>query len=298
LATRYDVVISTAPPWSAHLAAAAIARARQIPLILDDRDPWLDSPGRLLLITHPKIRARDRRLAETTYAQAQAVVTVSAPATARLRDRRFVSSGEIVTITNGFDPTFDRLRRPAARKDKLTIIYVGSFYHGRSPSLVLDALAALEPSMARDFHVQFIGAMADADRGAADSRPLAATVQFAGRQPHQYCVEAILDADVALLLAIGQPMQVPAKLYEYIGLGRPVLSISGRQDATMQLLHHRPWAWATDAAEPRQLVNALRDIHARWQRRDLPEIPEHERQPFSFETLAKEYAALVRRVVA
>ncbi|RME24623.1 MAG: hypothetical protein D6800_08500, partial [Candidatus Zixiibacteriota bacterium] len=76
----YDFIVSTAPPWSSHMVAVRLGKWRHLPVILDDRDPWADSPGRMLLITHPLIRRWDSRLAARTYRRAAAIVAVTEPA--------------------------------------------------------------------------------------------------------------------------------------------------------------------------------------------------------------------------
>ena len=51
-------------------------------------------------------------------------------------------------------------------------------------------------------------------------------VQCTGYIPYDQCMSEMRRADVLLLFSIRQPLQIPAKLYEYIALGKPVLSIS------------------------------------------------------------------------
>src|SRR5436853_4633656 len=56
-----------------------------------------------------------------------------------------------------------------------------------------------------------------------DDLGLAQMVRLGGWVPHSEAQERIQNADVLLLLAEGQPQQVPNKLYEYLGSRRPLL---------------------------------------------------------------------------
>ncbi|RME29714.1 MAG: hypothetical protein D6800_02410, partial [Candidatus Zixiibacteriota bacterium] len=200
---------------------------------------------------------------------------------------------------NGYDPSLERLYRPPKRKEKLNIIYVGSFYHGRSPLLVLKPALQLPSDMAKDFHFHFIGPLTEQEAAAINSLGGAYTVTLHGPRSHEYCLEAIVNTDCCLLLAIGQPSQIPAKVYEYIGLGRPGLSISERDDATMELLRQRPWAWALARQDEAGILSALKEMHHLWRQDSLPRLErDGERKEFSFATLAGKYADLIREVVA
>ncbi|UCE66017.1 MAG: hypothetical protein JSU85_14375, partial [Candidatus Zixiibacteriota bacterium] len=74
---KYDFIISTAPPWSSHLAAIFIGRLLGIPVILDDRDPWIGNRFRMSIITHPLIRRIDKFIAEYCYSKAAGIVSVT-----------------------------------------------------------------------------------------------------------------------------------------------------------------------------------------------------------------------------
>jgi hypothetical protein len=122
-------------------------------------------------------------------------------------------------------------------------------------------------------------------------------VTLHGAQSHEFCLDMVDQSDVCLLLAIGQPSQVPAKLYEYIGLGRPVLSVSDNGDATMKELEGQSWAWTCAVEDGNGLRAALVEIHCRWKNREMPRIDETIARRYSFSKIAGDYAAFIRTVV-
>jgi glycosyltransferase involved in cell wall biosynthesis len=51
-------------------------------------------------------------------------------------------------------------------------------------------------------------------------------VHCLGQVPHHRCLGEIGAADILVLFNIDQPLQVPAKLFEYLSFRKPILSIS------------------------------------------------------------------------
>jgi hypothetical protein len=293
---KYDFVISTAPPWSSHIAAIMVGKRYGLPVILDDRDPWAGSAGRLLYMTHPWIRRLDRRLASHCYRRASGIVCVTEPACALHRGRRYGERVPIICLPNGFDPRLSERATAPMRQTRINISYVGSLYHGRSPMVVLEPALTLPPEIARSFHFHFVGNISpeEAARIEALNKPFGVTLY--GSQSHDFCLERITQSDVCLLLAIGQPSQIPAKLYEYIGLQRPVLTVSDSDDATMQQMRERKWGWAADDRD--SIAAALTDVYREWKADRLTKIGNEATRRFSFDTIAGEYAGFIRRLIA
>jgi hypothetical protein len=294
---KYDFVISTAPPWSSHLAAVVVGKLRGLPVILDDRDPWAGSPGRMLYMTHPLMRRLDRYLAGKCYSRAAGIACVTEPSCQLHRDRPYGKSVPIVCLPNGFDPDLGNHAVLPPRHDKVIISYVGSHYHGRSPMILLKPALSLPPGIAKDFHFHFVGAVTASEADSINRMKAPFDVTLHGPQSHQFCLDRISDSDVCLLLAIGQPSQVPAKLYEYIGLHRPVLAVSERGDATMNELKGQDWSWACAAGDEEELKRALLDIHRRWMSLTMPVVDDAVADRFSFATISDGYADFIASIV-
>ena len=93
-----EAIVSTSPPPTAHLIAAAAARRLRVPWIADYRDPWSQRSAWRRAWPLARVEAR---LERHTLARAAHVVTVSEPMAANLR--RLL--GRAVSIVpNGFDP--------------------------------------------------------------------------------------------------------------------------------------------------------------------------------------------------
>ena len=56
---------------------------------------------------------------------------------------------------------------------------------------------------------------------------------------HQECLQDMARADVLLILQPDYPLQIPAKIYEYIVAGRPLLVIGGEGATANLVQRHR-----------------------------------------------------------
>src|SRR4051812_8105794 len=96
---RFDCVVTTSPPQSAHLIGLAL-RGRGLPWVADLRDGWTFDPPRPPWPTRGQDMA-DRALERVTLGRADRLVTVTAPIADDLARRL---GRKVAVITNGFDP--------------------------------------------------------------------------------------------------------------------------------------------------------------------------------------------------
>ena len=234
-------VVSTSPPPTAHLVAAAASRRLGVPWVADYRDPWSQRSAWRRAWPLAGVEAR---LERRTLERAAHVVTVSAPIAdglRRLLDR------PVTVVPNGFDP-IDRDDPVAAplpiAADRFTLVHTGTLTHAsRDPGLVFAALAALVARGAITvdaLEVWFIGRHLDVARRAAAAWPvLAPALRYAGHVERAAALDAQRRATV--LLALGSPHaaydgDVPTKVFEYLDAGRPVLAIASPASALAALL--------------------------------------------------------------
>jgi glycosyltransferase involved in cell wall biosynthesis len=230
---RFDAIVSSGPPHTAHLIALCLRRATGIRWIADFRDPWTENPATPSII---RSALSDRLNAFMERAVVRTADRVMAT-TDRLRNefvRRYAAEpGEkFVTLWNGFDPDdFSTIPRPV-RGDQFTVAHVGSLYFRRSPVWFLTAVAELIGEghiPARELRVVFVGDLGGDHRPAALARALGlgSIVREVPVVGHAEAIQWMMRSDLLLLLAQDQPTQVPAKVFEYLASGRPILAVTG-----------------------------------------------------------------------
>ncbi len=237
----FDAVFATYPMATALLIGARAARLLECPLVADFRDPWVEDS------MSPLRRLVEGRLERRVIATARRVIC-NTPAMRRSFLARYpaVAPEKFVTITNGYDEAdLSRVRpRPS---DRFEIIHPGLIdAENRDPMPLLRAVRVafdngwLDPERTR---VRLIGTGPYGD-APAFRRQLAAVGLgdrleiLSQRMPYLEALGYAAGSDVLVVLSepLGDSvkaqrvrawsaMQVPAKVYEYLRMGRPILAL-------------------------------------------------------------------------
>lgn len=224
---HFDVVYSTSPPDSSHLAALPVARRFGIPWIADFRDPWINlhlrkPPTPLHRMIHERLEASVARralLLVTTIAQEEMF-------------RRDYPGCRIERIPNGYDEEdFAGLDEGPPETGPFTVSHVGMLTLGRSSRPFLEGLDLLKrrsPAKAAAVRVVFIGARESANEEWVRFLGLEGNVTFEDNLPHREVVRRECRSHVLLLIKHDDERYrglVPGKLFEYIGARRPILGV-------------------------------------------------------------------------
>lgn len=237
-----QAVISTFPPLAAHLAALLFHLRFAVPWIADFRDPLAGNPFR----NRPWARPYDRALESLILRCAAAVLLTNDAAAEKLRRRHPEHAAKIHVLWNGFDPA-DPPVLPCPATHPRRLVHAGSLYGPRRPSSLLRALALLLDSgrvRPEDWRIEFVGPHEESsfsDCGSALDRLRAAGLMEirGGLRPKAELDAAMAAASILLLLDLtGGPesVQVPAKLFDYVRTGLPVLAWSPPGSPTRHVL--------------------------------------------------------------
>jgi glycosyltransferase involved in cell wall biosynthesis len=189
------------------------------------RDGWRTNP--VVKMPTGLHRAYSLSLEKTALAAAD-VVTCTAEAIAD--EARSLGARETVLLPNGFDPA----DVPAATPDPaapLRLAYMGKVYFGHSdPTDVFEAIARIrgEGGIGSDVRMDLIGSWPLAVEDAARRLGVADAITFTSYLPHREALDIVARADAGLVLIADRPGasgSAPAKLYEYLGMGLPVLLV-------------------------------------------------------------------------
>lgn len=242
-----DAIYATSPPHTSLLVAALLADAFGVPLVADFRDPWVSNLHRG---EDSGLRRRlDRSLEAFVVETAAIILTVTDSFRRDFCERYPAFADKLRVIPNGYDArdlygVADRRTQtgaahsaaglPPAQDRRFTIYYGGILYEKRSPELFLRGLAlALDDGLPRErLAARFAGVFdypgKDAHAALVRELGLSDVVHILGYVPHARHVELMKEADVLLLVGDKTPAAsayVPAKLYEYLGAGKPVLAL-------------------------------------------------------------------------
>lgn len=271
-----QAIYSTYPLPSAHLIALALKHRSGLPWIADFRDPWAGGGGhgwRYRIDTWLErrvVHAADRVLANTDAARDDFL--------ARYPD---VPAERFLTLPNGYDET-DFADLPAQDREQFHIVYPGSINRSnRDPTSLLQAIGALlragrlprartritllgcGPAGEQAWLRELLGA-----EGLADL-----TQVVLDRVPYRDSLHQLARAGLLVVLneAAGETredlayarLMVPAKVYEYLRLGRPFLVLCA-EGAIPQLLARTGGGAACAAADQARIRANIEQAFADW----------------------------------
>lgn len=226
-------VLSTSPPICSHLVAARLKSRYGVKWIADFRDPLYGNPWRRRRLAW----IYDALLERYIIRRADAVLANTSTVGDMLRNRYPSDGHKIHVLWNGYDPADVLEAAPIPQRDYQTLAHVGVLGGGRHPGLLLDAVerligqGQLAPAKLR---IQLIGSM-DCDESWA-KRPSfhsltgRGCLEYTGRSvPEAEAHRLMAQSDFLLLLDlndINARLQVPAKLFDYLRIGRPILAFT------------------------------------------------------------------------
>lgn len=258
-----DLVYSSSPPVSGHLAAAVLSDLLDLPWVADFRDPWM---GNAFVPHLPPIhRWLQRELERSIVVRADRVLFATATWRDRYARRYPQHADRFLHVPNGYDPADLAVGGSVSRPDDetRTLIYAGSIYGERELSVFLDGLAIAlrrDAGLRDRLRVRFVGMLNPRNREIAEARggEFEPVLSFAGFRPRAEVIAMQRAADAGLILIADDPgrdADVNAKLYEYIGLDLPVLAVAppGETRATLEDLG---WGMGVDPS-PEAVADGL-----------------------------------------
>jgi glycosyltransferase involved in cell wall biosynthesis len=229
-----DVVMTTSPAHSIHLAGLQIKNQFGLPWVVDFRDPWDDylKTG-TASINHPIEKYFEKKVIE----KSDAVVSTTDMYTDILSSRHGkVAREKFFTITNSFDR--HKTCKPKQKStDKFIICYTGIFYSDKDPYGFFRALRTWFDSMGSEecrryldrLEVHLVGSGDRTTRQVIRDLQLEGSVLFFERMSHEQAIEKTLNADMSLICTgTGERTRhgwLPSKFFEYLGCCTPILAL-------------------------------------------------------------------------
>ena len=231
---RPAVIWSTYPIATAHVIGAELHRRTGIPWIADFRDPMAQDGYPADPLTWAQYQAIEQGALENA-----ALSVFTTPGAARVyRERYPACAGRVDVIENGFDEeSFAGVEgrgaaRPTAAAGPIVLLHSGIIYpEERDPTHLIEALKLLVDAgrlKPGQLLVRFRAPVHDALlRDLAAAAGVSAFVETCPPIPYQAALAEMLAADALLVIqASSCNEQIPAKIYEYLRAGRPILCLS------------------------------------------------------------------------
>jgi glycosyltransferase involved in cell wall biosynthesis len=261
---RPAAIWSTYPIATAHLIGLTLHRLTRLPWVADFRDSMTE-PG---YPRDPWTRRAYLAIERQTVRRASALVFTARSTRAMYLERYpSLSPDRCFVISNGYDEAdFADLSTPAGGRPSqrpLRLLHAGLIYpEERDPRPFFRALARLKRDRVVSADTVSIELRASgSEREYArllSELNISELVRLLPALPYREVLQNGLDAD-ALILMQGPTCnhQIPAKLYEYLRLGKPILALTDAQGDTAAVLRETGGATAIDLLDEDALYRDL-----------------------------------------
>ncbi len=230
-----DGLWSTGDPWSAHWVGKKLAAIfPEIFWMADFRDPWTLSETDLKKRS-AFASAIDQRV-EENWIQKASMLSFTTKSTRNLYERHYSELNiETTTIYNAFDRDFfddteEKSSPVSFDSNKLHLVFFGRFrkLSTAQPVInVLNRLRQIESSVIEQIEVHSFGPLTDSDRSSVLENNLEDCFVIHKPVPAEQSLLVLREADILLLSTNPERRDIiPAKLWDYLSAGRPILSIA------------------------------------------------------------------------
>ena len=248
---KADMIYATAPPMSCALAAQAIAAEHGIPWACEFRDLWTGHP---YYTARPLLSRIEKRLERKMIGSTAGVVTVTQGWADSLRAD---FARPTACILNGYEAK-EFVKQETPPPGKLTLLYAGALYGAkRDPSPLFAALERLGDRR-REIEAQFLVEAPEQVLERANAYGIADCLNIKGLIPRSEVLTRLGRTDVLLLLRWDDPSEdhvLAGKLFEYIGAGRPILSVGSTTGEAADII--RDNGFGVVSREPGEIAAAL-----------------------------------------
>lgn len=235
--SRPDVVIATSPQLLCGAAGWGLSRSLGAPFVFEVRDLWPESILAVEAMGENAVIRGLKSLARFLYTRSARIVTVGEGYRRSIADLYGIDPGRMSVVPNGIDaslfvpgPRDNAVRREYGWGDRFVLLYLGT--HGMAHALdrVLEAARRMQDEPRYLF--AFVGEGAEK----ANLRQRAAdwglrNVQFIDQQPKDRVPLYYAACDLGLVTLRDAPLfqeVLPSKIFEYLGMERPILlSVGG-----------------------------------------------------------------------
>lgn len=293
------IIFASGPPHSTLVIGSLLKKRFRLPLVLEFRDPWVGNPyheqrssvfsAMELGLHRGVLRCADSIRASTGHLKSLLISIEPS------------CGGKIFVGGAGFEDFIGEKPDAGslAPEEPFTIVHAGTLYAQRNPGNFLRAVRRiLSEGVIPDggIRIRLFGGGNAAEQEIRGLRrdPLLSSVVETSDVPHDVCVEAMLKSDLLLALQQGTMIQVPAKIYEYLSLGRPMMTIADKGSATWDLIRGEGFGDCV-VDEPGEIYGALRKAYlARAGNRGQRYYPNAEK--FGFTALSATFNSELERL--
>lgn len=291
---QFDIIFATAPPYTDFRIGMKLKKEFGVPLILDYRDAWYDDG--LSFYPTPIHRWIVKRMERKVLHSSDKIITYTRQIKEHLlKNYPFLHPEEISIIPHGYEEEdFEQEFKSTKSSNKLRITYSGAFYDERTPKFFIKAVEKLffeRPDLESQIEFYFIGNFPKYYYNKIQKGKFKSSFYFTGYVDHKTNINYLKDSDVLWFMirhSKNPHLYATSKLFEYMGLAKPILALVPKNGAAAQILKEYKSAFIVEPDDIDGIKNSLEEIFELFKSGNIPEPDRNFIQTFERKRLTQE----------
>lgn len=265
---RFQAIISTGPPVSAHIVAYLLRRRNNIAWVVDLRDPMLGQGGETRVARKGIMTWFEKCIATNS----SLLISPYSFVLERLSNLYDADDSKLLLVSNGFDPKIQNKlawsnETPSApvAKDKLVILHAGQLLYPFRQKTTKNLIQGLKllveecPESKDVIRLLFYGTFPEAARKIIKEWSLESMFHIQRYIPNKSVLSRERDCTVLLLIS-GTEWEIPGKVFEYFEAQRPILCLSKPNSGIAHLIRVTRTGIVASCDDPGQIKHQLHNL--------------------------------------
>jgi hypothetical protein len=278
---KIDIVYITGGPFSSLLLGPYVRNKHGLKYIVYFRDEWTNNHSRLDRHYPKQSQLKDESCEREVVSNADGLVYAHPLSMKESFENKypFLKDKKFEIITNGYDEADFTSQEKESNEisGKLRIVYPGSFYDRRRPTIIWKAIKELVESgeySSDNIEVNIHGKNSPkfVMGEYTDDIVLKKIIRFYPYCSHQESLKLLLGADVLLLFLAPGPnseSELPGKMFEYLRSYKPIFAILPAKGGAADIILKSKSGWVYDSSDYSQVLSGVRNLISRWVNKDL-----------------------------
>lgn len=246
-----DIIIATGEPFVLFKFAHNLSHQTGIPWLADYRDNWSNEPTLQFRSIFRTLYSWYFGIFEKRVVRSAALITTVGEPT-RSRIKQIIPKKRVELIPNGHHVPAD-FNNKAVQKESLKISFIGRLYKHRNPSLFLSGLLKWKnanPSLKIELHFYGLGDFPQQVGYLHSLVPEIKNLLFIHQSlPYHDMLNLVSDSNAFLMLADKSLPLTNGKLYDYLGLNRPIILCPDDHSIFRDFILNENCGYIADSAE-------------------------------------------------
>ena len=268
LENNIESIITTGPPHSLHLIGLKLKSILNISWYADFRDPWTKINYHKELKLSLRSKKKHLELESKVLNSCDRIIVTS---NKLLKEYNKIAKTPISLITNGFD--YQKLQLEL--DEEFSITHIGRLLPERNPKILWNALKELciiNKNFKNNLKINFIGNVSENLRNEMKTNDLEKSVVYHNYIKYKDTIPYLIKSQILLLIESDDnesSYAIPAKIFEYINSGRPIIAIGPKDSEIKQIIDETKSGKYFLYSEYDELLSYLSNSYYKYESKNL-----------------------------